>query len=164
VYTAPDFSPSDPKLRIGLDMHGVITDDPNFFSDLARMLIDHDNEVYIVTGREDCDELQGELRECNMINRDGKLYSSILSITTYQKGQGIPISYLDGRLSQPMMDPSIWNPTKAMLCATAGVDIMIDDSVLYESYFKDIKTQYITYTPKMKAFLQRLFYYGGYKL
>ena len=159
-----DFSPSKPKLIIGLDMHGVITEDPVFFSDLACMLIDHDNEVHIVTGREDCDELQDELRECNMINDGGKLYSSILSITTYQKDQGVPIAYLDGRLSQPMMDPSIWNPTKAMLCATAGVDIMIDDSTIYEPFFQEIKTQYITYTPKIKAFLQRLFYYGGYKL
>ena len=155
------FSPSDPKLSVGLDMHGVITESPDFFSDLACMLVDFGNEVHIVTGREDCPELQDELRECYMINDGGKLFNSILSITTYQKGKGVPISYLDGRLSQPMMDPKIWNPTKAMLCATAGIDIMIDDSPIYEPFFQDIKTQYITYTPKMKALLQRLFYYGG---
>ncbi|RLF87564.1 hypothetical protein DRN34_01485 [Thermococci archaeon] len=148
-------------IRLGLDLHGVITVDPSFFSGLSAFMIGEGNEVYIVTGREDGDELRAEMTENGMENDGGRLYTNVLSITTYQKAIGTPIQYLDGRKSQPMMDPAVWNPTKAMLCATAGVDIMIDDSDIYEKYFRDIKTQYITYTPAVRYFLTKIFSYGG---
>jgi hypothetical protein len=57
------------------------------------------------------------------------------------------------------MDPEIWNPTKAALCATAGIDIMVDDSPIYGKYFLDVKTQYVQYTPEMREFLTTLFNY-----
>lgn len=139
-------------MRLGLDLHGVIDAAPIFFSELSRMLLQRKHDVYIVTGREDCHELRQELSDCDM------LYSGILSITSYQASQGTPIAYLDDRKSQPLMDPKVWNPTKAMLCATAGIDIMIDDSSLYEPYFRDIKTQYIIYTPAVQGFLNLMFY------
>lgn len=143
---------------LGLDLHGVITEDPEFFSKLSAFMLEKGNEVFIVTGREDCDELHAELRECHMENDNGRLYTGILSITTYQKKLGTHIAYLDGRESQPIMDPAAWNPTKAMLCATVGVHVMIDDSTIYEKYFRDIKTQYIIYTPEVKYFLKELFH------
>jgi hypothetical protein len=126
-------------IRLGLDLHGVIDATPKFFGRLSKQLLEQGHEVYIITGREDCSELRKELVACKMA------YNGILSITSYQKSLGTPVSYLDGRKSQPMMEPKIWNPTKAMLCATAGIDIMIDDSSLYEPFFRDIKTQYIIY-------------------
>lgn len=146
-------------IKLGLDLHGVIDKDPTFFSQLADVMLYRDHEIYIVTGREDCIELRKELEACSM---PGRLYNGILSITSYQKSQGEPISYLDGRKSHPMMDPKVWNPTKAMLCATAGIDIMIDDSTLYEPYFRDIKTQYIIYTEAVRDWLGFMFYQGHF--
>lgn len=142
-------------VNLGLDVHGVIDTDPEFFSDLSKLLYDNESYVVIVTGRERCENLIKELDEYKII------YTTILSITTYQKCLGTPISYLDGRKSQPVMDPEIWNPTKAALCASYGIDIMIDDSPIYERYFQDIRTQYIIYTPEVKEFLKTLFYNGG---
>lgn len=147
-------------IKLGLDLHGVIDSDPRFFSDLSCALLDYGHQVFIVTGREESDDLHDELQKCGMETHDIERYSRILSITTYQKKQGTPVHYLDENLTQPMMDPKIWNPTKAMLCATANIDIMIDDSVIYEPYFRDIKTQYIIYKPAVKEFLQFLFKYG----
>lgn len=147
-------------IRLGLDLHGVIDDDPEFFSNLAGTLKKRGHEVHIVTGREASEDLHNDLKGCGM---EG-VHDSILSITTYQKNQGVSVHYLDGRKSQPMMMPSIWNPTKAILCASAGIHIMIDDSTLYEPFFRDIKTQYITYNPEMKTFLRDIFYFGGIKL
>jgi len=142
-------------IRLGLDLHGVIDAEPIFFSHLADVMQLRRHEIYIVTGREDCVELRKELKECRM---PGKLYNGILSITSYQKSQGTPVAYLDDHKSQPMMDPKMWNPTKAMLCATAGIDIMIDDSTLYEPYFRDIKTQYIVYTSAVMEWLNLMLY------
>jgi len=146
-------------IRLGLDLHGVIDVDPKFFVDLSDRLLLKGHEVHIITGREDSEDLHNELKECGMETVTGRVYHSILSITTYQKALGTPVTYLDNRKSQPIMEPSIWNPTKATLCASAGIHIMIDDSTLYEPFFRDIKTQYITYTPEVKVFLQVLFNY-----
>ena len=145
-------------IKLGLDLHGVIDVAPGFFSALAAQMIDKGHEVSIITGREDSPELREELKACNMD------YNSILSITTYQKQLGTPVCYLNDDPTQPMMDPRVWNPSKAILCATAGIDIMIDDSVLYEPYFRDTKTQYIVYTSTMQKFLNFLFYRGGMDL
>ncbi len=147
-------------IRLGLDLHGVIDAAPEFFSALARAMVDRGHEIYIVTGREDTEELWHELCECGIAGVHHKYYNSILSITSYQKALGTPIQYLDGRKSQPMMDAKVWNPTKAMLCATAGIDIMIDDSALYEPYFRDIKTQYLIFNASVQQWLNLMFYHG----
>ena len=144
-------------IKLGLDLHGVVDAAPIFFSHLADVMRYRGHEIYIVTGREDCAKLREELEECSM---SSKLYNGILSITSYQKALGTPVHYLDGRKSQPMMEPKVWNPTKAMLCATAGIDIMIDDSTLYEPYFRDIKTQYIVYSAAVMEWLNLMFYGG----
>ena len=146
--------------RLGLDMHGVVDAAPEFFSTLSERLLKDGHKVHIVTGREDTKELQDEITACGMQDR----YSSILSITSYQKQLGTPVCYLDGDPTQPMMDPQLWNQSKSILCATAGIDIMIDDSVLYEPSFRDIKAQYIIYTPAIQEFLNFLFYRGGIDL
>jgi len=147
-------------IRLGLDLHGVIDVAPEFFSQLSRFMIDRAHEIYIVTGREEGDELNIELESCGMRSVRGQLYNRILSITSYQKAKGTPVSYLDDRKSQPIMEPSVWNPTKAALCASAGIDIMIDDSTLYEPYFRDIKTQYLIFNASVQQWLNLMFYYG----
>lgn len=151
-------------IKLGLDLHGVIDAAPKFFSSLSEQIRKNGHQVYIITGREDTSELHDELKECGMEGVYHKNYDGILSITSYQKAQGTPVCYMDDDPTQPMMDPKIWNPTKAMLCATASIDIMIDDSTLYEPYFRDIKTQYIIYSPAVMEWLNFLFYMGGQKL
>lgn len=148
-------------IKLGLDLHGVIDAAPKFFSAMSKQLRDAGHEVHIVTGHDHNEELHNELKECGMEGVHHRYYDGILSITSYQRALGTPISYLDNRKSQPMMDPKIWNPTKAMLCATAGINIMIDDSTLYEPFFRDIKTQYIIYSPAVMEWLNFLFYKGG---
>lgn len=145
-------------IKLGLDVHGVIDTDPEFFSALSKMIKAQGNEICIITGREKTPDFVEEIKKYKIY------YNAILSITTYQKEMGTPISYLDDRKSQPIMPSSVWNPSKAELCASAGIDIMIDDSLIYGKYFQDIKTQYIIYTPQMKEFLKLLFYVGGMKV
>lgn len=146
------------ELRLGLDIHGVIDSDPVFFSELSQIVHERNGQVFIITGREKGEALLDEVDYYKVV------YKDILSITSYQRDLGTPIAYLDDRLSQPVMAPDIWNPTKAALCASAGIHIMIDDSTIYEPFFQEIKTQYIVYTPEIKEFLKILFYFGGYRL
>jgi hypothetical protein len=147
-------------LRIGLDLHGVIDDNPYMFSTLAKTATEQKHEIYIVTGQEDSPALKKELIACGM---DGS-YKDILSITSYQKKLGTSITYVKGDKSQPMMDPEIWNPSKAMLCASAGIDFMIDDSEIYGKYFNNIRTQYILYSKKTTELLNFLCFFVGHRL
>jgi len=141
-------------LRLGLDVHGVIDDDPELFSGISSLMHQRGCKVYIVTGREISDELKVELAKSRIV------YDKILSITTYRKVRGLPIFYVGGDKSQPMMEPYFWDRTKAKLCAEANIDLMIDDSLVYGEFFRDIETQYIIYNAKAKEFLRTLFYYG----
>lgn len=151
-------------IKMGLDLHGVIDADPEFFSSFSKQLRERGHEVYVITGREEGEDLITELKAAGMQGVYNKHYDRILSITTYQKQLGTPITYLDDRRSQPMMDPEIWNPTKAMLCASMGIHFMIDDSPIYGEYFRSIKTQYILYTPTTQKLLRFLAFEMGYDL
>jgi hypothetical protein len=141
-------------IKLGLDVHGVIDTDPEFFSALSKMIKAQGHEVYVITGREICDELIDEMAAYKI------LYNDLLSITTYQKDLGTPVSYLNDKKSQPIMSSSVWNPSKAELCASVGIHIMIDDSIIYEPFFRNIKTQYIIYTSEVKELLKLMLYYG----
>jgi len=149
-------------IRIGLDLHGVIDKDPEFFVDLSNNMISNGNEVYVITGQEINDDLFTQLKNCGMMGKNligsWRYFNDILSVTTYRKKQGVEIWHLDGRESQPMMDEHIWETTKAVLCFENKIDIMIDDSINYEKTFKNIDTHYIIYNDSMKEFLKNMLY------
>lgn len=139
-------------IKIGLDLHGVIDKDPHFFSNLSIKMMNEDNEVYVITGQENTEKLHKELKNY------GIKFTKVLSITSYNKKIGIPVRYLNGDPTQPMMDESVWNATKSVLCFINKIDIMIDDSLIYGKYFKKIDTQYIVYNKQVREFLKMLFY------
>jgi hypothetical protein len=47
-------------IKLGLDVHGVIDDDPEFFSRFSEITLEQGNEVYIITGREKTSDLVEE--------------------------------------------------------------------------------------------------------
>ena len=138
------------KIKVGIDVHGVIDQNPDFFAKLCKTLIAEGHEVHIVTGREICKELIQPLKEF------GITFTKIFSITTYHKQIGTYIKYKDGDLTQPLIAPPKWDRTKADYCKREGIDIHIDDLVVYGNYFEDIDTQFVLYTPAMRTFLSTL--------
>jgi hypothetical protein len=135
------------KIKFGLDIHGVIDRDPGFFAYMSYILTMEGHEIYILTGREICDELRTKLSDMK-IN-----HTELFSITSYHKEAGTYITYKDGDPTQPLIAPPLWDRTKADYCERKGIDIHIDDSVVYGKYFNDIKTQYILYDDAMRKFL-----------
>lgn len=138
-------------MKFGIDVHGVITDDPTFFRRLTRRLHDEGHEVHIITGVELGSRLDEELR------RHGISYTQLFSITSYHKQIGTYIVYKDGDPTQPLIAPPKWDRTKADYCAREGIDLMIDDSHVYGTYFNDIgATQYIQWTPAFSTFIKEI--------
>jgi hypothetical protein len=137
------------KVKVGLDVHGVIDTDPHFFAHLSYMLRAEGHEVHIVTGREICDELLDKLKE----NDVG--YTQIFSITSYHKQIGTQIAYKRDDLTQPVIDDSKWNRSKADYAEREGLHFHIDDLPVYGQYFTG-DTQFLLYTPQLRAFLFQL--------
>jgi len=138
------------KTKVGFDFHGVIDQEPNFFAFLSYTLRTEGHEVHIITGQELCDELFTKLNKHNIE------YTRIFSITSYHKKIGTYITYKDGDKTQPLIAPPIWDKTKANYAAEQGLHFHIDNSKNYEEYFKDITTQYLLYTPELRALLFQL--------
>lgn len=133
-------------IKMGLDVHGVIDEDPIFFAEFTNALISAGHEVHILTGRELCKELIEKLRGFSVS------YSQIFSITSYHMGIGTHISYKDGDPTQPLISPPKWNSTKAEYAKMVGLGVHLDDSLVYGQYFNGT-TQYILYTPVIKTIL-----------
>ena len=138
------------KVKVGLDVHGVIDTDPHFFAHLSYMLRAEGHEVHIVTGRELCDELFDKLKRYNVG------YTQIFSITSYHKEIGTYMTYKNDDPTQPMLDSVEWNKTKADYAGKVGLHYHIDDCAVYGQHFKDIATAFILYTPEFREFLYHL--------
>jgi hypothetical protein len=137
------------SIKIGLDIHGVIDQDPDFFATIISMLRMQGNEVHILTGREITDELIEKL------SGYGVTYDQLFSITTYHKEKGTYITYKNDDPTQPLIAPPTWDRTKGIYATKVGLDIHIDDSLIYGQFFV-YPTQYIIYTPAVQKFLKVL--------
>jgi len=137
-------------MKIGLDIHGVIDSDPNFFSKLSKLLHEKGHTVYVITGNEICAALIDELYNY------GIHYDELFSITSYHKSIGTYVTYENGDPNRPLISPAKWDRTKGEYAKKIGLDVHIDDSEVYGKYFPDT-TQYILYNKIMKDFLNILF-------
>jgi len=120
--------------KIGIDVHGVITKYPQFFSTKIKELMDRGHEVHIVTGA----RLSSFFIQ-NLLNLNIQ-WSSIFSIVSYHEAIGTEVTY-DERW-RPWMDELSWTKTKGLYAKNVGLDLHIDDSEIYGEFFDD-KTKYL---------------------
>ena len=119
------------KLKVGLDIHGVIDAHPVFFSKLTQSLIEKGHQVYIITGARITDDLIWKLTELGIV------WSSLYSITDYNINRGERVHFADP--SNPWMDSTTWDSTKAKICYDLKVDIHVDDTLRYGEWFEKLK-------------------------
>lgn len=127
------------KLKIGLDLHGVITDAAPLFAELSKMLVAAGHEVHIITGPRKSPTLLGELAQ------HGISYTHIFSITDHHIEIGTAIEF-DAK-GNPFMDEYLWDKTKAEYCMREGIHLHFDDSDAYDYFFK---TPYARFRSKTK--------------
>ena len=137
-------------LKVGIDIHGVIDKDPEFFSILTHKLIRNFYQVHIITGVEHTSNIVKQL------DNFGVIWTNFFSITSYHKEIKTLMTYKNSDLTQPVIDNELWNITKAHYCCKEKIDIHIDDSKEYEKYFWTINTQYMRYSEQIKSFLELL--------
>ncbi len=126
------------KLKVGLDIHGVITDDPDKYRLLAETIIRGGGEIHILSGSA-IPNLKKELEKYKIP------FTHIFSITTHHEDLGAKVEWIKGL---PYMADELWDPTKAEYCKKHGVHFMIDDSPIYEIFFDKEDTHYLKFGGK----------------
>ena len=116
------------KLKIGLDVHGCIDQDPEFFGELSRTLIALGHDVHITTGSLITDKIKEELRGYGME------WTHLWSISDYYKNKpGVELWY--DEKGRPWVDESLWNMAKGDYAKEQQLDLCIDDTEIYKKYF-----------------------------
>jgi hypothetical protein len=115
-------------MKIGIDLHGVITRYPDLFLDLARAHLSWGNEIHIITGAPS----EKALPELHAHGFTEKCYSHFFSIVDYHKRIGTPMWTNDKGTWE--MDRETWWASKALYWKQEGINIHYDDSAGYNRY------------------------------
>ncbi len=116
---------SKPKLKIGLDYHGVISQQPAYFASFCALARCRGHHISIITGGPLPTVRQKLLRQ--------KIESDfIFAISDYYQALGVAKQKEDGRLYIP---EDLWNKAKADFCRRSHINFHIDDSLDYLHWF-----------------------------
>lgn len=121
--------------RLGLDFHGVIDDDPEYFSILSNQIINEGGEVHILTGSRDTPEFR------NILDTLKIKYTHLFSISSHHEAIGTKV-WEDEH--GPWMNAEVWDRSKAEYCKENDIHLHFDDSNIYGKYF-DKNTVYVKY-------------------
>ncbi len=112
------------KLKIGLDFHGVVDRQPEFFASFTQIAMQRGHQIHIITG--------GPLEEvCQKLNELGVSYSKVFAILDFYQAKGD--AYWDGK--DVKVPEELWNKAKADYCRKENINLHIDDSSLYNQWF-----------------------------
>lgn len=115
------------KLKIGLDVHGVIDMMPSFFSHYTKMMREQGHEIHVITGQMDSVNLRNDLEEMNIE------YDHLFSISTDLIQEGELVRF-DGN-GNPWFDDELWDKAKGKYCSQNDIDYHYDDTERYGEHF-----------------------------
>ena len=111
--------------RIGIDFHGVISHNCDFFRRFADFVLTQGYEIYIISG--------GPYKYIKDYLHQKKIpYNELWCILDYYISLGIVTFHEDGSF---YMDYKLWNTAKGKYCASNNIAVMIDDSIVYGQHF-----------------------------
>ena len=113
-------------MKIGLDFHGVLDSNIEFFKLFTSSMTKSNNEIHIITGMKK--EAVKEFCEEHNISYH-KIYSIMDDFLSRNKSL---VVYVDDK---PFFPDILWDKAKANYCAKNEIDLMIDDSDEYCKYF-----------------------------
>jgi hypothetical protein len=126
-------------MKIGLDIHGVIDTNPEFFSQLTQMINNsypysypdgvRPHEVHIMTGsRLNNGKVQKWLKDNNIF------YTHLFSISDYLKENNHKELYMSTETNPWFFDKD-WNVAKADYARDHNLDLVLDDNNDYFPHF-----------------------------
>lgn len=127
-------------LKIGLDYHGVINDNPEYFSAFCAEVRKRGHLLYILTGGP-ADKVKVRLATAGIV------YDGLFTIVDYYVARGNFHYMPDGSI---YIEDKLWNRAKADFCRRHQIDVQIDDSLVYGEYFS---TPYCLYDSESRSCL-----------
>lgn len=124
-------------LKIGLDFHGVINDNPVYFSRFTAEAVRRGYEVHIITGGP-----SHKVKE--LLDKWNICYTAVFAILDYYDAQGEVEYFENGEFK---VSEKLWDIAKAEYCQLMGINMHIDDSTKYIKWFT---TPYCHYDEKRK--------------
>ena len=123
---------TDSKFKIGLDVHGVIDALPESFSFLSNAIIKAGGEVHVITGGSWNDELEAQLDKLKIKWTHGfSVYDFLIENKTPIIGE---VQFPDGVI-QKKFEGDAWDKVKANYCKENGINLHLDDTLIYNDYF-----------------------------
>lgn len=135
------------NFKLGCDFHGVIDSMPDFFSFLTSSFIKNGGEVHIITGGSWTKELQ------NQLITYGIKWTHYFSVYDYlvesgEKSTG-KVEFSDGTIQNKFPNES-WDKVKAEYCEKNHISLHIDDTLIYNDFFKTPFSRLWTHSGKPK--------------
>lgn len=136
------------RFSIGLDFHGVIDSMPEFFSFLTNSIIDSGGEVHILTGSSWSEELESQLKSFNVrYTHKFSVYDHLMQNGTKIVGK---VKFPDGTV-QNKFENGKWDMVKADYCLKNGVSLHLDDTMIYNDFFKTPFARFWSHSGQMKS-------------
>jgi len=135
-------------MKIGIDLHGVIDDDPTWFRGFISSVLmvetgkwrDPASIVCIISGPPKEDILKElEKHELQM----GIDFNEVYSVVDHLQEKGVEMWQDDN--GRWWASDEEWWKAKAEICEKHNVDILIDDKKEWGEHFRHIKTKFLLY-------------------
>jgi hypothetical protein len=114
-------------MRISFDIHGVLNKYTNYLRSHIKELKNSGDTIIICTGSPQNTAID-ELKELNIH------YDELISVVDFHKRIGTPM--WQSERGSWYCSQTTWNKTKGILCAMYKVDLHVDDSKIYNDYFR----------------------------
>ena len=136
------------KFKLGLDIHGVVDAMPEFFSFLTDSFIKNGGEVHIITGGRWDSEFEKQL------NDFGVNWTHKFSVYDYLKESDAEVigkvQFPDGTIQKKFKNED-WDLIKSQYCKENGIDLHIDDTLIYNNFFSTPFARLWTHSGQSKA-------------
>jgi len=123
--------------KIGFDIHGVISSDPELFRELSEVFRSDGYEVHIITGPRIYAPYKTKMGKFNSVieelDKYGVVYDQLFSVLDYSISLGVDA--WEDENGWWTSDIS-WNKTKGEYCFRNNIALHIDDTKIYGEYFK----------------------------
>ena len=136
------------KFKLGLDIHGVVDAMPEFFSFLTDSFIKNGGEIHIITGGRWDSEFEKQL------NDFGVKWTHKFSVYDYLKESDAEVigkvQFPDGTIQKKFKNED-WDLIKSQYCKENGIDLHIDDTLIYNNFFSTPFARLWTHSGQSKA-------------
>jgi hypothetical protein len=131
------------KIKIEFDIHGVITSNIEKYKKLMENLVESKLfEVWIISGPRTLPVIN-ELNSYGIKHKTH--YHFIDTVVEYllRRNEDFRIEYSEEGVEHYYFDEYKWNSAKSNICETHKIDILIDDTQEYETYFDKLNTIFV---------------------